>query len=270
MNSKIANYITGDKSTATFPNDNKTKTSSKNSSNFSLLNFGFSPTFFEEINERLLVLERMKMSKKLSAEDSSREKLGDETEGERGGSVVKEQMPKNDKIEQKIQNNPDDVIKIYSDNNIKYIKSRDPLYLFNNNNINKDNNNNNISKDYNDIIVSYFNNKFIEQDTNKLDLLLYNVYSNYNINYFNKYKYNTSLINSNYSHNFEGKQLQFISNKEAKIIHKCFFPGCNRTFLTSGWLKSHLAQHYNEISQSNFCKLFDIIYKKDKGKIYKK
>jgi hypothetical protein len=42
-----------------------------------------------------------------------------------------------------------------------------------------------------------------------------------------------------------------------KIFHKCNFPGCGRTFASSGWLKSHFHEHMKEIRKNKFNILFD-------------
>ena len=46
-----------------------------------------------------------------------------------------------------------------------------------------------------------------------------------------------------------------IRNKN-KIFHKCCYPGCNRTFSTSGWLRTHYNVHLQDIHSSAYCRLF--------------
>lgn len=46
---------------------------------------------------------------------------------------------------------------------------------------------------------------------------------------------------------------------QLKIYHKCNFPDCGRTFSSSGWLKSHLEDHMNEIKSHQFNKDFEKI-----------
>ena len=41
-----------------------------------------------------------------------------------------------------------------------------------------------------------------------------------------------------------------------KLFHKCCYPGCNRTFSSSGWLKAHLKEHLKQIHNSHFSLLF--------------
>jgi hypothetical protein len=42
-----------------------------------------------------------------------------------------------------------------------------------------------------------------------------------------------------------------------KIFHKCNYPGCARTFASSGWLRSHFQEHLKEIKKNKFNLLFD-------------
>ena len=41
-----------------------------------------------------------------------------------------------------------------------------------------------------------------------------------------------------------------------KLFHKCCYPGCNRTFSSSGWLKAHFKEHLKQIHNSQFSLLF--------------
>jgi hypothetical protein len=56
-----------------------------------------------------------------------------------------------------------------------------------------------------------------------------------------------------YEHN---SKIQKESTKY-KLFHRCNFPGCNRTFASSGWLKSHFNEHMKEIKMNKFNVLFD-------------
>ena len=52
-----------------------------------------------------------------------------------------------------------------------------------------------------------------------------------------------------------------------KLFHKCCFPGCNRTFSSSGWLKAHLKEHLKQIENNWFNKAFKkYIYKGQNSK----
>ena len=42
-----------------------------------------------------------------------------------------------------------------------------------------------------------------------------------------------------------------------KMFHKCNFPGCKRTFASSGWLRSHFFEHMKEIKKNKFNLQFD-------------
>ena len=91
----------------------------------------------------------------------------------------------------------------------------------------------------------------------------------------NGYINSNSLINSYKSKN-ESKffQIHDINSKKIqgkfkyKLFHKCCFPGCNRTFSSSGWLKAHLKEHLKQVENNWFSVAFKkYIYK---GEIPKK
>ena len=60
------------------------------------------------------------------------------------------------------------------------------------------------------------------------------------------------------------KQNSLIMKEKSKfkIFHKCNFPGCQRTFSTSGWLKSHFSEHLKDLEQNEFNKLFSKVITK--------
>ena len=58
---------------------------------------------------------------------------------------------------------------------------------------------------------------------------------------------------------YEANSINFIENNKNKLFHKCCYPGCNRTFSSSGWLKAHFKEHLKQIHNSLFSKLFRII-----------
>ena len=91
----------------------------------------------------------------------------------------------------------------------------------------------------------------------------------------NGYVNSNSLINSYKSKN-DSKffQIHDINSKKIqgkfkyKLFHKCCFPGCNRTFSSSGWLKAHLKEHLKQVENNWFSLAFrKFIYK---GQINKK
>ena len=56
---------------------------------------------------------------------------------------------------------------------------------------------------------------------------------------------------------YEINSITMKENNKFKLYHKCCYPGCNRTFSSSGWLKAHLKGHLKQIHNSNYCKLFE-------------
>jgi len=49
----------------------------------------------------------------------------------------------------------------------------------------------------------------------------------------------------------------FKENTKHKIFHRCNFPGCSRTFASSGWLKAHLIIHDEEMYNHSFNRVFN-------------
>lgn len=82
-----------------------------------------------------------------------------------------------------------------------------------------------------------------------------------NIN--NGYINSNSFINSYKSKN-DSKffQIYDINSKSIhgkfkyKLFHKCCFPGCNRTFSSSGWLKAHFKDHMRHLENNWFSLAF--------------
>ena len=122
------------------------------------------------------------------------------------------------------------------------------------------NNKNNELK--NNIYLNYnshsSNNNFSSYTTiSSQDYLHKNIYDIYNQQ--NKYVINAykSKHKKKYSKLYEINSITLKEKNKYKLFHKCCYPGCNRTFSSSGWLKAHLKDHLNQIHNSKYCKLFD-------------
>ena len=75
-----------------------------------------------------------------------------------------------------------------------------------------------------------------------------------NNNYlFKAYK---SKLKKKYSKLYELNSINLQEKNKFKLFHKCCYPGCTRTFSSSGWLKSHLNKHLKQLHNSKYCKLF--------------
>ena len=75
-----------------------------------------------------------------------------------------------------------------------------------------------------------------------------------NNNYlFKAYK---SKLKKKYSKLYEKNSINLQERNKFKLFHKCCYPGCTRTFSSSGWLKSHLNEHLKQLHNSKYCKLF--------------
>jgi ribosomal protein L16 Arg81 hydroxylase len=66
-----------------------------------------------------------------------------------------------------------------------------------------------------------------------------------------------SKLKKKYSKLYEKNSINLEEKNKYKLFHKCCYPGCNRTFSSSGWLKAHLDKHLNQIHNSKYCKLFE-------------
>ena len=56
---------------------------------------------------------------------------------------------------------------------------------------------------------------------------------------------------------YENKTLLKNGKHLYKLIHHCPYPGCNRKFTSSGWLRAHFGEHLKEIKKKRFNVLFD-------------
>jgi hypothetical protein len=73
-----------------------------------------------------------------------------------------------------------------------------------------------------------------------------------------------SKLKKKYDKIYELNSVNLKEKNKFKLYHKCCYPGCNRTFSSSGWLKSHLNIHLKQIHNSNYCKLFENYSLKEK------
>ena len=66
-----------------------------------------------------------------------------------------------------------------------------------------------------------------------------------------------SKYKNKYQDIYENNSIIFKNKNKYKLYHKCSYPGCNRTYTYSGWLKAHYKVHLKEIHESAYCKLFE-------------
>ena len=64
-----------------------------------------------------------------------------------------------------------------------------------------------------------------------------------------------SKLKKKYSKLYEINSINLEEKNKFKLFHKCCYPGCERTFSSSGWLKAHLDKHLKKIHNSKYCKL---------------
>ena len=68
-----------------------------------------------------------------------------------------------------------------------------------------------------------------------------------------------SKLKKKYSRLYEINSINLEEKNKFKLFHKCCYPGCDRTFSSSGWLKAHLDKHLNKIHNGKYSKLFETI-----------
>jgi len=66
-----------------------------------------------------------------------------------------------------------------------------------------------------------------------------------------------SKMKSKFSRIYETNSNLNAEKTKYKIFHKCKFPNCSRTFASSGWLKSHFAEHLEELAKNKFNEDFE-------------
>lgn len=200
----------------------ETFSSSQNTKNYTktlLKNCGFSPNFFNDLEENVIELEKCYIKKIKSANDISL-------------FEIKEEKKNKKKIYEAEDKD------IFDKNKIEFKKN---MYF-------NSNSNNSI------------NNNFSSYTTiPSQDCLNKNINDIYNTK--NKSKYYISSYKSKHKMKFskfyEINSITMKENNKFKLYHKCCYPGCNRTFSSSGWLKAHLKGHLKQIHNSNYCKLFE-------------
>ena len=71
----------------------------------------------------------------------------------------------------------------------------------------------------------------------------------YITSYKSKYKIKNKIL-------YEQNSFDVKKRNKDKLFHKCCYPGCNRTFSSSGWLRTHYSEHLQVIHSSAYCRLF--------------
>ena len=178
-----------------------------------LTNCGFSPNFFNNLEENFLLLQNNNNIKKIKSEND----------------IISHQ--KNEKYPQK---------KIY--------EAED-----------KDTYNDDTKKSF---YNNYNNSKYnLSSFTTFPSLDCLNINNSEIINNKNNNKYVVkaykSKLKKKYRHLYEINSIELENKNKFKFYHKCCYPGCNRTFSSSGWLKAHLKNHLKQIHNSKYCKLFE-------------
>ena len=197
-------------------------------------NLGLDPSIFNNMQKCLYVFEKNPMKKVFSSNAISSIPINEEY-------LIKNKHKKSYELEDKESYEKQELNKIL-DNGI-YISN-----MKNSNSMNGINNNkkNSAFEEHPqfDFLIQNINNGFINPNS------VINSYNSINQSKFSK------VIDIN-SLNNQGKH-------KYKLFHKCCFPGCNRTFSSSGWLKAHFKEHLKHLEKSKFSILFKrFVYKKN-------
>ena len=107
------------------------------------------------------------------------------------------------------------------------------------------------------------------EENSHLSSLLQNINNDVvnNNTLINSYK---SKIKSKFLKIYDINSINIQGKLKYKLFHKCCFPGCNRTFSSSGWLKAHFKEHLKQLRNSKFSLLFNkYVYKEDGAENHK-
>ena len=117
--------------------------------------------------------------------------------------------------------------------------------------------------------TNHNNNTVVNNENSKLNYLVKNINNDVSNNnsVIKKYK---SKLNSKFVKIYEANSLNIPDKVKYKLFHKCCYPGCNRTFSSSGWLRAHFKEHLDQIHKSTFSLLFDRFIYSDKVQLMNK
>ena len=182
-----------------------------------LINCGFSPNFFYELEQNALILEKDNLKKIKSSNDDI-------------------------KLLQNIQEK----------NNLKKIYEAEDKDAFSRKN---DENKNNIYLNHNsNKSINNFSSYTTIPSQDCLYKNMCDINIKKDIYAINAYK---SKHKKKYIKLYEANSIILEEKNKYKLYHRCCYPCCNRTFSSSGWLKAHLKEHLKQIHNSKYCKLFE-------------
>ena len=200
---------------------------------FLMKNCGLDPSIFNDMQKFIYVFEKNPMKKVFSSNAVASIPIIDE-------DLIKNKHKKSYEVEDKETYEKQELNKIL-DNGVYIMNLKNQSQMSLNNNINKRTSAFEEHPQF-DFLIQNINNSFVNPNS------LINSYNMKNNSKFSKVCDINSL-------NDKGK-LKY------KLFHKCCFPGCNRTFSSSGWLKAHFKDHLKQLEKSKFSELFKkFIYK---------
>jgi hypothetical protein len=223
-------------------NDQQLNKGNKKYSNILMKNCGFDPIFFNDMQKYVYVYEKNPMKKVYSSNAVLAIPINEEE------SAIKKNPKKSYVAEDKESYEQEELNKIL-DNNILCInpKNQNQSPIPNKNKrmsaFQETSHLNSLVQNINNDVIN--NNKLINTYKSKIRTKFLKIYDTNSINIQGKIKY--------------------------KLFHKCCYPGCNRTFSSSGWLKAHFKEHLKQIHNSRFSLLFKkYIYNEQMNKINNK
>jgi hypothetical protein len=208
-------------------NDQQLNIGNKKYSNILMKNCGFDPIFFNDMQKYVYVYEKNPMKKVYSSNAVLAIPINEEE------SAIKKNPKKSYVAEDKESYEQEELNKIL-DNNILCInpKNQNQSPIPNKNKrmsaFQETPHLNSLVQNINNDVIN--NNKLINTYKSKIRTKFLKIYDTNSINIQGKIKY--------------------------KLFHKCCYPGCNRTFSSSGWLKAHFKEHLKQIHNSRFSLLF--------------
>ena len=185
-----------------------------------LVDFGFSPDFFTQIEKKVYIIERNPMRKISSA-----------------NAVLA--LPIEDQISKK---------KIWEAEDKELYQEEETWSVSRQENSISENSLNNGNGQ-----------KFMSQCSNDQMIHLANIISELNANKQSRQviKAYKSKLKSKFQRIYETNSQNYLENVKYKLFHKCCYPNCGRTFSSSGWLKAHFEEHLKDLENNTFNVLFD-------------
>ena len=190
-------------------------------------NCGFDPVFFNDMQKYIYVYEKNPMKKVFSSNAVHAIPINEE-------EMLNKKTPKKSYVAEDKDSYEQEELNRILDNNILCINPKNP---------------NQSSTQSGGSRFSAF------QENPQLNSLLKNINNDVvnNNSFINSYK---SRIRTKFLKIYDTNSINIQGKIKYKLFHKCCYPGCDRTFSSSGWLKAHFKEHLNQIHNSHYSLMF--------------